>query len=117
MIKASPTIRLKSASTKAYAWAAFCLCVTGSLLDALAGALWIHLGIHGRLLESAGGGLFWLGYLLLWTLLPLSLFRPNSRFYLGGSYCSRAKIFVFTAILLLAAHALIFLSAYMAFGR
>jgi hypothetical protein len=117
MIDASPMIRSRIASTKAYAWAAFSLCVAGSLLDVLAGALWIHLGVHGRLFEAAGGGLFWLGYILLWILLPLSLFRPNSRFYLGGSCCSRVKTSVFTAILLLAAHALILFSLYMAFGR
>jgi|SRR5690606_18834558 len=104
-------------STKAYGWLSLSLCLTGYILGALSGPLWVHWGIHGRSLDYIGGGLFWLGYALLWILLPVSLFRPNSRFYMTGDCCSRASMFGFTALLLLTAHALIIWSIYTAFGR
>jgi hypothetical protein len=113
MLTNSPT----KISTKAYGWCALGFCLIGYVLDALSGSLWVHWHIHGRPLDYIGGGLFWLGYALLWILLPVSLFRPNSRFYMTGDCCSRASMFGFTALLLLAAHALIIWSIYTAFGR
>ena len=99
--------RLTNIRTVHFAWAALIAMVLGCALDAVTGPLWVHFGLHATALEYVGGGLGALGYGLLWLLLPISAFRPESRFYTSGDCALRAKRFGLVLGLLVLAHVVV----------
>ena len=99
--------RFCSLSTKHFVWLTVPIMVIGWALDAVTGPLWSHFGIHANALEYIGGGLFWVGYCLLWVLLPVAAFRPESRFYLKGDCGLRAKRVGLVVAILLIIHVLL----------
>lgn len=96
--------------TKRYAWLAVLGCVLGYALDKATEPLWVHLGIRAPALEYIGAGLFWLGYAVLWLLLPIAAFRPDSRFYYGGDCALRWRRAGFVLALLALVHGWLLIS-------
>lgn len=84
--------------------------LVGWALDAVTSPLRIHLGIHVDVLEYLGGAIFWIGYGVLWALLPVSAFRPENRFYLSGDCTQRARRFGLVLGIIVLVHVLIFIA-------
>jgi hypothetical protein len=102
--------RFRDIRTTRFAWAAMVCIAIGWALDAVTGPLWVRFGIHATALEYVGGGIWVLGYGLLWVLLPVSAFRPENRFYAHGDCLLRAKCFGLVLGLLLIVHLLFVLA-------
>jgi hypothetical protein len=102
--------RLSNIRTTLFAWAALACIITGWAIDAVTGPLWVRFGIHANALEYIGGGLAALGYWSLWLLLPVSAFRPETRFYRHGDCSLRVKRFILILSLLVAVHLWIILA-------
>lgn len=96
--------RLSSWPTKRFIWAATILFLVGWAADAVTGPLWVHFGIHAHALEYLGAGFAWIGYWVLWLLLPISAFRPETRFCLRGDCLLRAKRFGLVLAVLFVLH-------------
>lgn len=108
--------RLSSCPTKRFVWAAIFLFLAGWAADAVTGPLWVHFGVHAHALEFLGGGLAWIGYGMLWALLPVSAFRPEARFYLKGDCLLRAKRFGLVLAMLIILHIAMAINFALAWG-
>jgi hypothetical protein len=114
------TQRFSNVPTKRYAWFVVIACVVGSAIDKATEPLWVHFGIHASAFEYLGAGLFWSGYSVLWLLVPIAVFRPDSRFYCDGDCVLRLKRVGFILALLTLMHAwlvLSYIALYRSLGR
>jgi hypothetical protein len=102
--------RLRGLPTRKFVWAALTCMLVGWALDAVTGPLRVYFGLNAGVLEYLGGTIFWFGYGVLWVLLPVAAFRPESRFYLRGDCSLRARRFGFVLGTILIAHILIFIA-------
>lgn len=107
---------LSKIRTTTYAWAAILIAGLGWALDAVTSPLWSRFGIHANSLEILGAGLFWFAYAALCLLLPISAFRPETRFYTHGDCSLRAKRFATVLALFVVANLFIVAAIAFAFG-
>lgn len=106
-----PLAYLRKVPTRTYARWSVLACLLGYSLDKSAQTLGAYWRVPLQSSETLGLSLFFLGYTALWVLLPVSLFRPEDRFYIGDDCALRARRCGEVTVLLLSMHALIVLEA------